>query len=107
MFNMNEFISILAAIFTNAYNFSDFLFATLGDTLLYEFTLEEKILSHSLERRKQELLPDSTANLTLCLLSWTQGSNNVTLAFMINEGGDVGMSSIYHQYKSNLFLSWH
>ena len=37
-FNMNEFISILAAIFTNAYNFSDFLFATLGDTLLYEFT---------------------------------------------------------------------
>ena len=38
MFNMNEFISILAAIFINAYNFSDFLFATLGDTLLYEFT---------------------------------------------------------------------
>ena len=37
MFNMNEFISILAAIFTNVYNFSDFLFAILGDTLLYEF----------------------------------------------------------------------
>ena len=37
-FHMNEFISILAATFTNAFNFSDFLFATLGDTHLYKFT---------------------------------------------------------------------
>ena len=38
MFNMNELISILASIFTNAYNFSGFLFAFRGNTLLYEFT---------------------------------------------------------------------
>ena len=38
MFNMNELISILASIFTNAYNFSGFLFASRGNTLLYEFT---------------------------------------------------------------------
>ena len=38
MFNMNELVSILASIFTIAYNFSGFLFASRGNTLLYEFT---------------------------------------------------------------------